>query len=51
MIKTLNEAGKEVLEFPRCTVCLEDLKVKGTQMPCGHLFDQECVTTWLKEHN
>lgn len=36
------------LEFPRCAVCLEDLREKGTLMPCGHLYDRECITNWLK---
>jgi E3 ubiquitin-protein ligase RNF115/126 len=39
------------LEYPRCTVCCEDLKDKATQMPCGHLFNKECIEEWLKQHN
>ena len=39
------------LEFPRCAICLDDLKEKGTLMPCGHLFDKGCITNWLEEHN
>ena len=27
-------------EFPRCTVCCEDLHDKATLMPCGHLFNK-----------
>jgi hypothetical protein len=39
------------LEFPRCAVCCEDLKEKATLLPCGHLYDKECIGNWLKEHN
>lgn len=36
------------LEYPRCTICFDDLKEKGTLMPCGHLFNKECITSWLE---
>jgi E3 ubiquitin-protein ligase RNF115/126 len=39
------------LEYPRCTICFDDLKEKGTLMPCGHLFNKECITSWLEQHN
>jgi len=39
------------LEFPRCAVCCEDLKDKATKMPCGHLYNKECIEHWLKDHN
>jgi hypothetical protein len=34
-------------ELPRCTICCEDLKDKATLMPCGHLFNKECIGEWL----
>lgn len=43
--------SKNTLEFPRCTICCEDLKDKATLMPCGHLFNKECICEWLKQHN
>eukprot|EP00349_Pseudokeronopsis_sp_Brazil_P009558 CAMPEP_0202968752 /NCGR_PEP_ID=MMETSP1396-20130829/14182_1 /ASSEMBLY_ACC=CAM_ASM_000872 /TAXON_ID= /ORGANISM="Pseudokeronopsis sp., Strain Brazil" /LENGTH=117 /DNA_ID=CAMNT_0049695427 /DNA_START=690 /DNA_END=1043 /DNA_ORIENTATION=+ len=39
------------LEFPRCAVCFEDLKERATKMPCGHLFDKDCICNWLQQHN
>jgi len=39
------------LEFPRCAVCYEDLKEKATLLPCGHLYDKDCIEKWLKQHN
>lgn len=36
------------LEHPRCAICCEDLTEKATQLPCGHLFNRECVCEWLK---
>jgi hypothetical protein len=38
-------------EYPRCAVCHEDLTEKATLMPCGHLFNKECIEEWLKQHN
>ena len=35
------------LEFPRCAICLEDLEFLGTLMPCGHLYDKDCISNWL----
>jgi len=40
-----------VKEYPRCSICCEDLKDKATQMPCGHLFNKECIGEWLGQHN
>lgn len=37
--------------MPRCAICCDDLKEKGTLLPCGHLYDRECITKWLGEHN
>jgi E3 ubiquitin-protein ligase AIP2 len=39
------------LELPRCAICYEDLNEKGTILPCGHLYDRECISKWLMEHN
>jgi len=36
------------LEHPRCTICCEDLNDKATLLPCGHLFNKECITPWLE---
>lgn len=38
-------------EFPQCSICFEEIKDKATRMPCGHLFNHECITQWLSEHN
>ena len=37
--------------FPKrstCTICLDD--VFNTPLPCGHVFHNKCIHTWL-EHN
>lgn len=39
------------LEYPRCTICCEDLKEKATMLPCGHMFNKECIGEWLHQHN
>jgi E3 ubiquitin-protein ligase RNF115/126 len=38
-------------EYPRCSICCEDLTEKATKLPCGHLFNQECIGEWLGQHN
>lgn len=43
------ESGQ--IEHPRCAICHEDLTQKGTLLPCGHLYDRDCIVPWLKEHN
>lgn len=35
----------------KCSICIEDIKEKGVKLPCEHVFDKECVTTWLKQHD
>lgn len=35
----------------QCPVCIEKITGKGLKLPCGHIFDKNCVTTWLKQHN
>jgi len=48
---TIDETARE--QGVRCAVCFEDFQVgsQSIKLPCEHMFDQGCVTTWLKEHN
>ena len=34
-----------------CAVCKDTYGGRCLKLPCGHLFHQECITTWLKQHN
>ncbi|KAK0572425.1 hypothetical protein LWI29_031397 [Acer saccharum] len=36
-----------------CTVCLEDFRseFRGKQVPCGHLYHESCIATWLSFSN
>ena len=38
-------------EYPRCSICCEDLTTKATKLPCGHLFNRDCISEWLGQHN
>jgi E3 ubiquitin-protein ligase RNF115/126 len=40
-----------IKEYPRCSICCEDLTDKATSLPCGHLFNLECISEWLGQHN
>jgi E3 ubiquitin-protein ligase RNF115/126 len=44
-----NEKGE--VELPTCSVCFEEMKEKATMLPCGHMYDRECIEPWLKDHN
>ncbi|OZJ03114.1 hypothetical protein BZG36_03373 [Bifiguratus adelaidae] len=37
----------------QCIICKDDLHTSTciTKMPCGHLYDKECLVPWLKLHN
>ena len=36
-----------VPEEQKCPVCVEKLEGEATKMPCGHLFDHDCLKPWL----
>jgi len=36
------------IEYPRCSICIEDLTKKAVQLPCGHTFDIGCIKPWLE---
>ena len=42
----LEETNKE------CAICLNEIKLgmKACKLPCGHLYDRECLKVWLEKH-
>jgi len=40
-----NEDGS--FEYPRCSICIEDLTKKAVELPCKHVFNMECIKPWL----
>lgn len=40
-------------ESNECTICLEKLNAgeSALRIPCGHLFHEDCVRTWLQSNN
>ncbi|MBA0762272.1 hypothetical protein Gotri_011912 [Gossypium trilobum] len=43
------EAGDE----EKCMICLEEVEVgfEASQMPCSHVFHDDCIKKWLKQTN
>lgn len=37
----------------QCPVCLEDFEPgsEAVQLPCNHLYHEECLKPWMEEHN
>ena len=50
-IANLEEVTFNKDESHQCPVCMEDINGKGLKLPCGHTFDKECATTWLRQHD
>ena len=36
-----------------CSVCMDNVEIgdEVTMLPCNHWFHEQCINTWLKEHN
>lgn len=55
-ITPVDECGEKIGEPRRvldCSVCKDEFGVgeEATQMPCEHIFHQDCLLPWLKQHN
>jgi hypothetical protein len=37
----IESSGKE------CNICIEEFKKRAVQLPCKHLFHQQCIVPWL----
>ena len=48
-----NLPEKEFEKESDCYICLEKCKEgkESCQLPCGHAFDRNCITGWLKDHD
>ncbi|KAG1680349.1 hypothetical protein FOA52_015439 [Chlamydomonas sp. UWO 241] len=46
-------AGGDKNDAPQCSVCICDYEDGELlmQLPCGHVFHQPCITTWMRAHN
>ena len=51
-IKKLSKQEIEVLEInDMCPICYDEIKNKNkiSQLKCGHIFHQECISEWTKK--
>ena len=49
-----DQVDKEESAEPECSVCKDEFELDDAavvKMPCSHLFHEECLLPWLKEHN
>ena len=37
-------------EQHQCCICLEVLVGEAKKLPCGHMYHQDCIYPWLKDH-
>nr|CAX72854.1 Heavy metal transport/detoxification protein,domain-containing protein [Schistosoma japonicum] len=43
---------EQALKLGICSICFDDFKESESviKLPCAHIYHQNCVTTWLKQH-
>ncbi|KAK8662041.1 hypothetical protein V6N13_091629 [Hibiscus sabdariffa] len=41
------------MRVEQCVICLEEILdgVEASQMPCSHVYHQECILSWLEKSN
>jgi len=44
---------KNEKELPNCCICITDINLgeMTVMLPCGHMFHDKCVVSWLKSNN
>ncbi|XVF50153.1 hypothetical protein PTKIN_Ptkin04bG0073100 [Pterospermum kingtungense] len=52
-IEALEKAKVEDNYTGQCVICLEEILdgFKATQMPCLHVYHQDCIVNWLQKSN
>ena len=55
----INVTGKDIVNVTvvpengnqQCVICLEDIDVDETELPCGHVFHNQCLFEWLAQQD
>jgi E3 ubiquitin-protein ligase RNF115/126 len=49
----ISEENSTEFKEKDCSVCRENYKIdeKTIKMPCNHVFHEDCLMPWLKQHN
>lgn len=45
-------SGEQARQYEQCSICFEEYVAQDTvlQLPCEHVFHDQCITRWLKLH-
>ena len=49
-IDALERVQADSTSPPQCPVCFDDIAGQAVRAQCAHLFHEECILPWLREH-
>ena len=46
-IEILEQKKDDLINFTKCTICLQSNKEDIIKLTCGHLFHKDCLEKWM----